>query len=276
MANVPTVTFNNGLEFPQLGFGMWQVPPEDVQKVVSTAFEVGYRSIDTAAAYRNEEGVGRAVRGSGLRREDVFVTTKLANPDQGYESALAAFDASIERLGLDYVDLYLIHWPLPAKDLYVETWRAFEKLHADGRIRSIGVSNFHSPHLDRLAQETDVTPVLNQVELHPNLPQKQLRDYHAKHGIATEAWSPLAARNNLVDDPTITQLAADLGKTPGQVILRWHIQLGNVVIPRSVTPERIRSNFEIFDFELSDEQMAAIDRLDNGRRTGGDPDTFSA
>src|SRR5690606_27410884 len=222
--------------------------------------ETGYRSIDTAAAYRNEEGVGRAIRESGLPREDVFVTTKLANPDQnGYDAALSAFDASIERLGLDYVDLYLIHWPLPAKDVYVDTWKAFEKLYADGRIRSIGVSNFHRPHLDRLAAETDVTPAINQIELHPNLPQKELRAYHAEKGIATEAWSPLAARNNLVDDPTITRIAAELGRTPGQVILRWHLQLGNVVIPRSVTPERIRANFEIADFELSQDHLAAID-----------------
>lgn len=272
MPNVPTVTLNNGVEIPQLGFGVWQVPPEQVKDVVLTAFETGYRSIDTAAAYRNEKGVGQAVAASGLSREEVFITTKLANPEQGYDSTMAAFEESINQLGLDYVDLYLIHWPQPTKDRYVETWQAFEKLQADGRVRAIGVSNFHAPHLDRLAAETNVTPVLNQIELHPNLPQNELREYHAAHGIATEAWSPLAARNNLVEDPTITAIAAAVGKTPAQVILRWHLQIGVIVIPRSTNTERIATNFDIFDFELTADHMRAIGGLDNGGRTGGNPD----
>lgn len=272
---VPDVALNDGTTIPQLGFGVFQIPDEKVASAVATALEAGYRSVDTAAVYRNETGTGRAVAASGLLRSEVYVTTKLWNSEQGYDSTLRAFDASLERLGMDYVDLYLIHWPVPARDTYLDTWRAFEKIRADGRARSIGVSNFHIPHLERLFAETDVRPVLNQVELHPNLPQAELRAFHAEHGIATEAWSPLAS-GDLLADPVVTAIAERLGRTPAQVILRWHVQLGNVVIPKSATPERIRSNIEVFDFTLTDDDMAQLSTLDNGRRVGPDPDAFGA
>jgi 2,5-diketo-D-gluconate reductase A len=274
MAIVPDIALNNGVVIPQLGFGVWQVPVEDTAKVVQTAVDTGYRSIDTAAAYQNEAGVGEAIRDCGLPRGELFITTKLWNSDQGYDSTLRAFDASMGKLGLDYLDLYLIHWPLPQRDTYVDTWRAFEKLHADGRIRAIGVSNFQIVHLRRLFDETEIVPAVNQVELHPNLQQAELRTFHAEHGIATEAWSPLA-QGALLANQTITSLAAKYGKSPAQIMLRWHLQIGNVVIPKSITPSRIAENFALFDFELAPDDLLAIAELDSATRTGPDPDTFN-
>jgi diketogulonate reductase-like aldo/keto reductase len=273
MATVPTLALNNDVVIPQLGFGVWQVPSEGTAKAVRTALDSGYRSIDTAAAYRNEAGVGEAIRSCGLPRQDLFVTTKLWNSDQGYDPALRAFDASLSELGLDYVDLYLIHWPLPKRDNYVDTWRALEKLHADGRVRAVGVSNFQVPHLRRLLDETEIVPAVNQVELHPNLQQAALREFHAEHGIVTEAWSPLA-QGALLSEVIVTSLAAKYGKSPAQIVLRWHLQLGNVVIPKSVTPSRIAENIDVFDFELADDDMTVISELDMGTRVGPHPDTF--
>ena len=266
------ITLNNNVQMPQIGFGVFQVPPEHTERVVSIALEAGYRSIDTAAAYHNEHGVGRAIAASGLPREEIFVTTKLWNSDHGYERALRAFDASARRLGLDVVDLYLIHWPVPMADRYVETWKALEKLAADGRVRAIGVSNFNPEHLRRLLAETATVPAVNQVELHPLFPQARLRALHAELGIATEAWSPLA-QGRVLAHPTITRLAKRHGVTPAQVVLRWHVQLGNIVIPKSVTPQRIRENINVFGFELSAEDLAAVATLDTGRRIGPDPAT---
>ena len=275
-ANVPNLTLNTGAPIPQLGFGVFQVPPDETVEPVVTAIQAGYRSIDTAAAYRNEEGVGLAIREAGVPRDQLFVTTKLWNSDQGYESALAAFDQSLERLGLDHVDLYLIHWPMPQVDRYLDTWRAFEEIHASGRARAIGVSNFRVADLQRLLEASDVVPALNQIELHPLLQQAELRAFHEQHGILTEAWSPLAQGGDLLEDPTLTAIAQAHGRSVAQVILRWHVQLGNVVIPKSVTPERIRSNIDGFDFALTDEQMDQIATLERGERMGPDPDTFNA
>ncbi|MGH3550858.1 MAG: aldo/keto reductase [Pseudonocardiaceae bacterium] len=265
MSDVPIITLNNNVQIPQLGFGVFQVPPEDVEQVVSTALETGYRSIDTAAAYHNEKGVGRAIASSGLARDEVFVTTKLWNSDHGYDQALRAFDASARRLGLDTVDLYLIHWPVPTADQYVETWKALEKLASDGRVRAIGVSNFTIEHLRRLFAETGTVPAVNQIELHPYLPQTDLRAVHTEHGITTEAWSPLA-QGAVLSEATITRLAKQHGVTPAQVVLRWHLQIGNIVIPKSVTPVRIRENFDILGFELSPEDLAGIADLEAGMR----------
>ncbi|MEV0644458.1 aldo/keto reductase [Phytomonospora sp. NPDC050363] len=259
---------------PQLGFGVWQVGDDEATTAVTAALNAGYRSIDTAAGYHNEPGVGRALAAAGLDRGELFITTKLANPDQGRDKALAAFDASLAKLGLDYVDLYLIHWPIPAKDLYVETWKAFEEIAASGRAKAIGVSNFQVPHLERLAEQTQTVPAVNQIELHPQLSQSRLRAYHAEHGIATEAWSPLGQGGDLLADPTLTEIAAKHGKTVAQVVLRWHITLGNVAIPKSVTPSRITENIDVFDFELDTADTQAITALDSGRRLGPDPDTF--
>lgn len=256
---------------PQLGYGVWQIPDEEAAQAVGTAIAAGYRSIDTAAIYGNEEGVGRGIAASRIAREDLFITTKLWNEKQGYDSTLKAFDRSLRKLKLDYVDLYLIHWPLPARDLYIETWRAFEELYADGRIKAIGVSNFLPEHLDRLIAASSVVPAVNQIELHPYLQQPALRAYDHEHGIATEAWSPLAKGHELLQEPVLTSLGERHGKSPAQVVLRWHIQLGNIVIPKSVTPTRIRENIEIFDFELSPEEMAQIAMLNTDTRTGGDP-----
>lgn len=264
---------SDGEVIPQLGFGVFQVPPEDTAEVVTRALMAGYRHIDTAAAYGNEAAVGQAVHAAGLERDEVFITTKCANPDHGYEQATRALKASLDRLEMEHVDLYLIHWPVPAHDKYVETWRAFIDLQAQGLVRSIGVSNFQPAHLERLIEETGVTPTVNQVELHPHFQQLGLRREHAELGIVTEAWSPLA-QGEVLDDAAITEIAGAHSKTPAQVVIRWHLQLGNVVIPKSVTPERIIENFEVFDFGLSDEEMASIEVLDAGKRTGPDPDTF--
>jgi 2,5-diketo-D-gluconate reductase A len=272
-ASIPRITLRDGVDIPQLGFGVFQVPPEDTQRAVEEALAIGYRHIDTAAAYRNEAGVGAAVAASGLPREEVFVTTKLWNSEQGYDSALAGFQKSLGRLDMRYVDLYLIHWPMPGAGLYLDTWRAFEEIHSEGGARSIGVSNFRIEELETLEREAEEMPTVNQIELHPRLQQHELRAWHAEHGLATEAYSPLA-QGALLEEETIATIAAHHNRTPAQTILRWHLQLGNIVIPKSVTPERIRENFEITDFELSEDDMAAIARLDAGERTGPDPSTF--
>jgi diketogulonate reductase-like aldo/keto reductase len=270
---IPLVPLRGGSQIPQLGFGVFQVPPEETAEVVERALAAGYRHIDTAAAYRNEAAVGEAIRASGLDRSEVFLTTKCFNDDHGHEQARRAFHASLRRLELDYVDLYLIHWPVPAHNRYVETWRAFIELRDEGLIRAIGVSNFQPAHLERIIAATGETPAINQVELHPYLQQHGLRHEHEQLGIVTEAWSPLA-QGLVLEDPAIVQAAEAHGRTPGQVVIRWHLQLGNVVIPKSVTPERIQQNIDVFDFQLSDAQMEAIEELDAGRRTGPDPDTF--
>ncbi|MEU3183450.1 aldo/keto reductase [Streptomyces sp. NPDC006923] len=271
MSKVPTLTLNNGIEMPQLGFGVWQVPDDEAARAVGTALEAGYRSIDTAAIYGNEEGTGKAIAASGTPREDLFVTTKLWNRDQGYDSTLRAFDTSLKKLGLDYVDLYLIHWPMPEAGTYTDTYKAFEKIYADGRARAIGVSNFHPEYLERLTGETSVVPAVNQIELHPQLQQAGVRAFHAEHGIATEAWSPLGQGKGLLDVPTVVAVAHKHGKTPAQVVLRWHLQIGNVVIPKSVTPSRIRENIDVFGFELDADDLAAFAALDEGKRLGSDP-----
>ncbi|GGY97892.1 aldo/keto reductase [Streptomyces sp. WAC04189] len=273
-SSIPTVTLNNGVEIPQLGFGVFQVPDEETTAAVTSALEAGYRSIDTAAIYGNETGVGRALATSGIAREDLFITTKLWNADQGYDATLRAFDDSLAKLGLDHVDLYLIHWPTPARDLYKDTWRAIEKLVADGRVRTAGVSNFQPDHLKRLIDGAELVPAVNQVELHPGLQQSELRAVHAELGIATEAWSPLA-QGAVLKDEAITSVAGRHGKSPAQVVLRWHLQLGNIVIPKSVTPERIRQNLGVFDFTLTDDEMTAIAGLDRDLRTGPHPDQLN-
>ncbi|WP_324652808.1 aldo/keto reductase [Georgenia sp. H159] len=271
--SVPVITLNNGVQIPQVGYGVFQVPAEETQRAVEAALEVGYRHIDTAAGYDNEEGVGAALRAVGLPREDVFVTTKVRNKDHGFEETLAAFDASSTALRLDVVDLYLIHWPVPSKDGYVQTWRALEKLHADGAARSVGVSNFLPEHLERLRTETDVVPAVNQVEVHPGYQNRAVADASAAAGVAVEAYSPLG-RGAALTKPAVTGAADELGVTPAQVVLRWHVQHGRIVIPKSVTPERVAANIDLFGFELDEDQMAAIDALDAGERTGGDPATM--
>jgi len=272
-SSIPLLELLDGHRIPQLGFGVFQVPPEEATEVVLAALRTGYTSIDTAAAYDNEREVGEALRRSGAHREDVFVTTKLWNNAQGRETARRALEASLERLGLDSVDLYLIHWPAPQQDRYLETWETLCELKAEGRARSIGVSNFLVEHLERIIEATGEVPVLNQIELHPRLQQRELREYHQERGILTEAWSPLG-RGKLLEDPVIGEVADAVGRSAAQVILRWHVQLGNVVIPKSITPARIEENFRIFDFELTGEQMQAIQSLDAGKRTGPDPATF--
>jgi 2,5-diketo-D-gluconate reductase A len=276
MNQVPTIRLDNGVQIPQFGFGVFQVPPQETAATVRAAFDAGYRHIDTAQMYGNEEGVGRALAESGLPRDEVFVTTKLNNDGHGYDAAIRRLDESLQRLGTDHVDLYLIHWPRPREDRYVETWRAFEKALAEGKTRSIGVSNFTVAHLERLAKETETVPAVNQVELHPRFAQTELRAYHAEHGIATEAWSPIGQGKGLLDAPEFADIAQAHGKSPAQVVLRWHIQLGNIIFPKSVTPERIRENFEIFDFELTEDDMAALERLDTGERIGPEPGSFNA
>jgi 2,5-diketo-D-gluconate reductase A len=271
---IPTVTLNNGIEMPQLGFGVFQVPDDETTAAVSSALEAGYRSIDTAAAYQNEAGVGKAI--AGVERSELFITTKLWNADQGYDQTLKAFDRSLSLLGLDYLDLYLIHWPAPELNRYADSWRALEKLAADGVVRAVGVSNFQPAHLDHLASVSSLVPAVNQVELHPYLQQSEVRAYGKDHGIATEAWSPLAKGGSLLSEPAVRELAEKYGRTPAQVVLRWHLQLGNIVIPKSVTPSRIAENLNVFDFTLPSEDLDALSILDRGERTGPDPDTFNA
>ena len=268
---VPTVRLNNGVAMPRLGFGVFQVPNDVARTAVSTALREGYRSIDTAALYGNEQGVGEAVAGSDVPRTDLFITTKLWNSDQGYERAPVAFEESLDRLGLQYLDLYLIHWPVPAKDAYVPTWRAFERLLAETRVRAIGVSNFTIDSLRRLVDQAGVVPAINQIELHPAFQQEELRALHAELGIVTEAWSPLG-QGAALEHPVIARIAQAHARTRAQIVLRWHLQLGNVVIPKSVTPSRIKENRDIFGFTLTDEDMAAVAALDTGTRIGPDPD----
>ncbi|WP_205660605.1 aldo/keto reductase [Amycolatopsis antarctica] len=269
---VPTVQLNDGNHMPRLGFGVYKIPDEETVRAVHTAFEAGYRGIDTATLYRNERGVGEAVRTGGLPREDLFVTTKLWNTEHGHDSALRAFDRSMSELGLDYVDLYLIHWPVPAQDRYVETWKALEKIQADGRARSIGVSNFQIPHLRRLLDEADVVPAVNQIEAHPHLQQTALRRFHEQNGIVTEAWSPLARGGEVLESEVVRTVARKHGKTPAQVVLRWHIEMGHVVIPKSATPRRIAENIDVFDFELDQQDVAGFATLELDRRLGPNPD----
>ncbi|HEY1523333.1 MAG TPA: aldo/keto reductase [Solirubrobacteraceae bacterium] len=272
--STPLLDLGDGRQIPQLGFGVFQVSPEETRQAVAEALQTGYRLIDTAAAYGNEAEVGEAIAASGLPRGELFVTTKLWNDDQGHANALSAFDHSIERLGLEYVDLYLIHWPAPSRGRYLETWKALCELRADGRARSIGVSNFTIQNLEEIIAATDEVPAVNQVELHPRLIQSELRAFHREHGIVTEAWSPLGRGGDLLEESALKEIAAQHGRTPAQVVLRWHIQIGNVAIPRSVTPSRIEENFQLFDFTLSDDEVRAIDALDTGTRIGPDPATF--
>jgi 2,5-diketo-D-gluconate reductase A len=268
----PVLTMNDGRGIPQLGLGVYKIADAEAATVVETALSAGYRHIDTAALYRNERGVGVGIAASGVPRDDVFVTTKVWDSDQGFDRTLRAFDTSAAKLGVDTVDLYLIHWPVPSKDLYVDTWRALARLRGEGRARSIGVSNFAVEHLERLIAETGIVPAVNQVELQPWLPQTEIREFCAAHGILTEAWAPLA-RGRILGDPVLDRLAAKHDRTAAQVVLRWHVQLGNVVIPKSSTPARIRENFDVFSFELDDSDLAAIAGLETGLRTGMDPQT---
>ncbi|MDT5013744.1 MAG: 2,5-diketo-D-gluconate reductase [Mycobacterium sp.] len=271
----PLIALNDGNAIPSVGLGVWQTPPKATEQAVGAALVAGYRHIDTAAAYNNEREVGRAIKKSGIPREEVFVVTKLWNADQGYGSTMKAFEKSAKRLGLgDYVDLYLIHWPVPALSEFVDTWRALGAMRDLGHIRSIGVSNFAPEHLSTLIDATGIVPVINQIELHPLLTQAELRETHAQLGIATEAWSPLG-RGRLLEHPTITAIADDHRRTSAQVIIRWHLQIGNIVIPKSVNPERIASNFDVFDFELRDDDVTSISSLDNGTRLGPDPRTYN-
>jgi 2,5-diketo-D-gluconate reductase A len=272
-SSVPRVALADGTSIDVVGYGVYKVPPADTAHLCSTALDAGYRLLDTAALYGNEAGVGEAARAylETGDREDLFVTSKVWNDDHGHDATLRAFDASMDLLGLDRLDLYLIHWPCPSKDLYVETWRALGRLQAEGRVRSIGVSNFQRPHLERLLAETGVVPVLNQIELHPYLQQHDLRSFHERHGIATQAWSPLG-RGNVLQDPVVGRIAAELGRTPAQVILRWHLQHGILTIPKASSRERISSNLDIFGFVLTDTHLAALDALDRDQRFGSHPD----
>jgi 2,5-diketo-D-gluconate reductase A len=276
--SVPNIELNDGNSIPQLGFGVFQIDPSETALAVTQALEVGYRHIDTAEMYGNEREVGEAIRDSGVERSDVYVTSKLDNGFHRPDDARRAFDRTLEDLGFDYVDLFLIHWPLPMlyDGDYVATWRTLGEFKQDGRARSIGVSNFQVAHLERLAAETDTVPAVNQIELHPYLLNEDVRSYDEAHGIATEAWSPIA-QGEVLDDPVITEIADRVGRTPAQVVLRWHIQRGNIVFPKSVTPERIRENFDIFDFELEPGDLERITGLDRGEagRTGAHPDTFA-
>jgi 2,5-diketo-D-gluconate reductase A len=273
----PSITLNDGNAIPQLGFGVFQIEPKDTAEAVGEALQIGYRHIDTAEMYGNEKEVGEAIRASGLDRSDIFVTSKLSNAFHEPDDARTAFDTTLSELGFDYVDLFLIHWPLPTlyDGDYVSTWNTLEEFHGDGRARSIGVSNFQVEHLERLASETDTVPAVNQIEAHPYLTNEAVRSYGREHGIATEAWSPIA-QGDVLEDQTITRIAEDVGKTPAQVVLRWHIQRGDIVFPKSVTPSRMRENFELFDFELGSEDMEAISALDRGEegRTGPHPNRF--
>jgi 2,5-diketo-D-gluconate reductase A len=274
MTSVPTITLNNGTEIPQLGFGVFQIPPEDTKEATLQALEVGYRHIDTAQMYGNEEGVGQAIAESGLAREDIFVTSKLNNGFHARADALDAFDRSLETLGFEYLDLFLIHWPMPGVGDYVETWKALEEMKASGRLEAIGVSNFQPSHLQRLFDETQTVPAVNQIEVHPYLTNETVRAFNSEHGIATEAWSPIA-KGAVLDDPAITRIADRVGRSAAQVTLRWHIQRGDIIFPKSVTRSRVEENFDLFDFELSEEDVTAIVALDRDERTGPHPDEFN-
>ncbi|WP_252313107.1 aldo/keto reductase [Sinobaca sp. H24] len=265
------VTLNNKLKMPQLGFGVWQVEDDEAASAVEKAIQTGYRSIDTAMIYKNENGVGRGIKNSGINREDLFITTKVWNADQGYDNTIRAFDESLERLGMDYVDLYLIHWPTPEFDDYVDTYKAMEKLYNDGKVKAIGVCNFDVDHLQRILDECNVKPVLNQIECHPYLAQKEVKEFCAKHDIFVEAWSPLMQGGDVLKDEVVQSIAKEHSKTPAQVVLRWHLQNNTIVIPKSVTPSRIEENFDVFDFELSSEEMQKINELDRGERKGPQP-----
>jgi 2,5-diketo-D-gluconate reductase A len=273
--NVPSLTLNDGHSAPQLGFGVFQIPDAETADAVATALASGYRSIDTAAIYGNERGVRQGIERSGVARADIFLTSKLWNAEQGFDETLRAFDASMERLGGDYLDMYLIHWPTPKRDRYLDTWKAFIRLREEGRIRSIGVSNFLPGHLERLIGETGVVPVVNQIELHPDFAQRELVAAHAKHGIVTEAWSPLGQGGDLLKNPALVRIGEKHGKSAAQVVLRWHVQSGYMVIPKSVTPERIAANIDVFDFDLSPDEMQAIDGLDTGNRMGPHPEELN-
>lgn len=274
MTSVPSITLNNAVQIPQLGFGTFQIPPDETRETTLAALEAGYRHIDTAEMYGNEKEVGQAVRDSGLDRADVFVTSKLNNGAHGHDDALQAFGRTMEELGLDYLDLFLIHWPLPGKGDFVETWKALEEIYRSGRAKSIGVSNFQPHHLRRLLEGSEVVPVVNQIEAHPYLTQDDVRAFGAEHEIATEAWSPIA-QGKVLDDPTINRIADRVGKTPAQVTLRWHIQRGDIVFPKSVTQKRIEENFDLFDFDLSEGDIGEISALNRNERTGPDPDRFT-
>ena len=273
MTEVPTITLNNGVVIPQLGFGVFQITPDDTKQATLDALEVGYRHIDTAEMYGNEKQVGEAVAASGLDRSEIFVTSKLNNGFHARDAALAAFDGTLGALGFDYLDLFLIHWPLPTISDFVETWKAMQELYESGRVKAIGVSNFQAAHLQRLFDETSIVPAVNQIEVHPYLAQDTLRAFDAAHGIATEAWSPIA-QGRVLGDKVIVSIAEKVGKTPAQVTLRWHIQRGDIVFPKSVTRSRVEENFAIFDFELADDDIQSITELDRNERTGPDPDTF--
>lgn len=270
----PTIKLDNGVEIPQLGFGVFLIRPEDTVDAVTEALRVGYRHIDTAQQYGNEQQVGEAVRRSGIDRDQVFVTSKLGNQQRSYDDVLRSVDRSLDLLGFEPIDLFLIHWPLPTVRDFMDAWRGLTRVYKEQRARAIGVSNFQVPHLERLLSESDVVPVVNQIELHPYLAQDQLRHFGAAHGIVPEAWSPIG-RGRLLGDPVIGRVAGRAGRTPAQTILRWHLQLGNVIIPKSVHPERIRENFEVFDFSLSDTDMRELATLDRGQRFGPDPDSFA-
>ena len=270
---IPDVALNDGTTIPQLGFGVFRVSDRDATPAVAAALDAGYRAIDTAAYYGNEPGTGAAIAASGLRREQLHITTKVWRTDLGYDTTLVALDKSLANLRLDYLDLYLIHWPVPSHEKYVETWRALEKIKDDGLARSIGVANFPSAQLERLFADTGTVPAVNQIELHPRLPQVELRGFNARHGIVTQAWSPLG-HGQLVSDPIVATIAERCGKTAAQILLRWNLELGNAVISKSVTPERIRTNREIFDFELTSEDHTALATLDTGTRTGPDPEVY--
>jgi diketogulonate reductase-like aldo/keto reductase len=275
MASVPTIRLNNGVEIPQLGFGVFQVPPEECVEVTRTALEVGYRHIDTAEMYGNEKEVGQALRESGLDPSEVFVTSKLNNGFHARDDALEAFDRTMADLGLDVLDLFLVHWPLPGIDVdYVETWKAMEEIYASGRCRAIGVSNFTEHHLHRIFEASEVKPAVNQIEVHPYLTNDAVRAFCKEHEIHVEAWSPIA-QGKVLDDPGVVRVAESVGRTPSQVVLRWHVQRGDIVFPKSSRRERMEENFALFDFELDESAMAALSSLDRGERTGPDPDEFN-